>query len=154
MAERPQRASIVSGYFNPFHHGHLDLFEQARERTGFLIVVVNNDVQQRLKKGRVIQSEDVRARIVAALRCVDDTFVAQEAGPGIDETFDAIRARYPEHPDPGRARGGSLTTSSPTAAPPQCRNRASHSAPPSTAVNRSQRPSRPSPRKSASCMRS
>jgi cytidyltransferase-like protein len=96
MAERPQRASIVSGYFNPFHQGHLDLFEQARERTGFLIVVVNNDVQQRLKKGRIIQPEDVRARIVAALRCVDDTIVALESGPGIDETFDAIRARYPE----------------------------------------------------------
>ena len=96
MAEQPQRASIVSGYFNPFHQGHLDLFEQARERTGYLIVVVNNDVQQRLKKGRIIQSEDVRVRIVAALRCVDDTFVALESGPGIDETFDAIRARYPE----------------------------------------------------------
>ena len=36
MAEQPQRASIVSGYFNPFHQGHLDLFEQARERTGYL----------------------------------------------------------------------------------------------------------------------
>ena len=68
----------------------------AGERTGYLIVVVNNDAQQRLKKGRIIQSEDVRARIVAALRCVDDTFVALESGPGIDETFDAIRARYPE----------------------------------------------------------
>jgi len=95
MAEQPQRASIVSGYFNPFHQGHLDLFEQARERTGYLIVVVNNDAQQLLKKGRIIQSEDVRARIVAALRCVDDTFVALESGPGIDETFDAIRERYP-----------------------------------------------------------
>src|SRR6478736_6532915 len=96
MAEQPKRASIVSGYFNPFHQGHLDLFEQARERSGYLIVVVNNDAQQRLQKGRIIQSEDVRARIVAALRCVDDTFVALESGPGIDETFDAIRARYPE----------------------------------------------------------
>ena len=96
MAERPQRASIVSGYFNPFHHGHLDLFEQARERTGYLVVIVNNDAQQQLKKGRIIQTEDVRARIVAALRCVDDTIVALESGPGIDETFDAIRARYPD----------------------------------------------------------
>ncbi len=96
MAEGPQRASIVSGYFNPFHHGHLDLFEQARERTGYLVVIVNNDAQQLLKKGRIIQAEDVRARIVAALRCVDDTVVALESGAGIDETFDAIRARYPD----------------------------------------------------------
>jgi glycerol-3-phosphate cytidylyltransferase/D-beta-D-heptose 7-phosphate kinase/D-beta-D-heptose 1-phosphate adenosyltransferase len=96
MSDHPARASIVSGYFNPFHQGHLDLFEQARERTGYLIVVVNNDAQQLLKKGRVIQTEDVRTRIVAALRCVDDVVLAVESGPGIDETFDAIRARYPD----------------------------------------------------------
>ena len=96
MSEQPARASIVSGYFNPFHQGHLDLFEQARQRTGYLIVVVNNDAQQLLKKGRIIQAEDVRTRIVAALRVVDDAMLALESGPGIDETFDLIRARYPE----------------------------------------------------------
>ena len=96
MSAHPARASIVSGYFNPFHQGHLDLFEQARQRTGYLIVVVNNDAQQVLKKGRVIQSEQARTRIVAALRVVDDTVLALESGPGLDETFDAIRQRYPE----------------------------------------------------------
>jgi glycerol-3-phosphate cytidylyltransferase/D-beta-D-heptose 7-phosphate kinase/D-beta-D-heptose 1-phosphate adenosyltransferase len=94
--QRPARASIVSGYFNPFHHGHLDLFEAAAARSGYLIVVVNNDRQQILKKGRVIQVEEVRARIVSALRVVDDVFVAVEDGPGIDGTFDAIRAKYPD----------------------------------------------------------
>jgi glycerol-3-phosphate cytidylyltransferase/D-beta-D-heptose 7-phosphate kinase/D-beta-D-heptose 1-phosphate adenosyltransferase len=96
MSEHPRRASIVSGYFNPFHQGHLDLFEQARARTGYLVVVVNNDTQQLLKKGRIIQAEDVRTRIVAALRVVDDAIVARESGPGIDETFDEIRRRYPD----------------------------------------------------------
>ena len=96
MSDQPARASIVSGYFNPFHQGHLDLFEQARARTGYLVVVVNNDAQQLLKKGRVIQPEEVRTRIVAALRCVDDVVLASEAGPGIDETFDVIRRRYPD----------------------------------------------------------
>ena len=73
MSEHPRRASI-----------------------GYLVVVVNNDQQQLLKKGRVIQAEDVRVRIVAALRCVDDAVLALESGPGIDETFDLIRSRYPE----------------------------------------------------------
>jgi glycerol-3-phosphate cytidylyltransferase/D-beta-D-heptose 7-phosphate kinase/D-beta-D-heptose 1-phosphate adenosyltransferase len=93
---RPAKASIVSGYFNPLHHGHLDLLEAAAERSGYLIVIVNNDRQQILKKGRVIQVEDVRARIVRALRVVDDVYVAIEDGPGIDGTFDAIRAAYPD----------------------------------------------------------
>ncbi|AGM03591.1 glycerol-3-phosphate cytidylyltransferase [Amycolatopsis sp. MJM2582] len=96
MTERPAKASIVSGYFNPLHQGHLDLFEAAQARSGYLIVIVNNDHQQVLKKGRVIQVEDVRARIVRALRIVDDVYIAVEQGPGINESFDLIRAAYPD----------------------------------------------------------
>ena len=48
------------------------MIEAARERTGYLIVIVNNDTQQLLKKGRVIQDETNRARIVRAMRAVDD----------------------------------------------------------------------------------
>jgi cytidyltransferase-like protein len=93
---RPAKASIVSGYFNPLHHGHLDLFEAAAERSGYLIVIVNNDRQQILKKNRIIQEQDVRARIVRALRIVDDVYIAVEDGPGIDGTFDLIRSAYPD----------------------------------------------------------
>ena len=32
-ADRPAKASVVSGYFNPLHPGHLDLFEGARARS-------------------------------------------------------------------------------------------------------------------------
>jgi glycerol-3-phosphate cytidylyltransferase/D-beta-D-heptose 7-phosphate kinase/D-beta-D-heptose 1-phosphate adenosyltransferase len=92
----PARASIVSGYFGPLHQGHLDLFEEARALTGYLVVIVNNDAQQQLKKGRVIQGEAARARIVAALRCVDDVVVAVDEGPGIERTFDVVRAAYPD----------------------------------------------------------
>lgn len=96
MADAPARASIVSGYFNPLHQGHLDMIEAARERTGYLIVIVNNDRQQVLKKGRIIQAEQHRARIVRALRAVDDVYVAVDDGPGIENTFDVVRAAYPD----------------------------------------------------------
>ena len=92
----PARASIVSGYFGPLHQGHLDMMEAARELTGHLVVVVNNDLQQELKKGRVIQGEDARVRIVAALRCVDDVVLAVDDGPSIAGTFDVVRERYPD----------------------------------------------------------
>jgi cytidyltransferase-like protein len=95
-SERPLRASIVSGYFNPLHPGHLDLFEAARARTGYLVVIVNNDHQQVLKKGKVIQDEGDRARIVRALRVVDAAYVAVEDGPGIDASLDLVRADYPD----------------------------------------------------------
>src|SRR4051812_28086389 len=57
---RLAKASIVSGYFSPPHQGHLDVFEAARARSGYLIVIVNNDQQQILKKGRVIQAAEHR----------------------------------------------------------------------------------------------
>jgi glycerol-3-phosphate cytidylyltransferase/D-beta-D-heptose 7-phosphate kinase/D-beta-D-heptose 1-phosphate adenosyltransferase len=94
--QRPAKASIVSGYFNPLHQGHLDMLEAAAERTGHLIVIVNNDRQQMLKKGRIIQKEEVRARIVRALRVVDDVYVSVDDGPGLDATFDLIRSQYPD----------------------------------------------------------
>jgi glycerol-3-phosphate cytidylyltransferase/D-beta-D-heptose 7-phosphate kinase/D-beta-D-heptose 1-phosphate adenosyltransferase len=92
---QPRAASLVSGYFGPLHDGHLDLFEAARARHGYLIVIVNNDVQQRLKKGRVIQGEQNRLRLVRALRVVDEALLATDEGPGIDRTFDVVRARHP-----------------------------------------------------------
>ena len=95
-SDRPAAASIVSGYFGPLHAGHLDLFEAARARTGHLIVIVNNDEQQKLKKGRMIQPAAERRRIVAALRCVDASYVAVETGPGMVESLDLVRADYPD----------------------------------------------------------
>jgi cytidyltransferase-like protein len=95
LSENPAKASIVSGYFSPLHDGHLDLFEAARARSGYLIVIVNNDQQQVLKKGRLIQSEVPRARIVSALRVVDAVYLAVEDGPGINGSFDLIRRDFP-----------------------------------------------------------
>jgi glycerol-3-phosphate cytidylyltransferase/D-beta-D-heptose 7-phosphate kinase/D-beta-D-heptose 1-phosphate adenosyltransferase len=95
-SDRPARASVVSGYFNPLHPGHLDLFEAARARTGYLVVIVNNDTQQVLKKGKVIQPEIDRLRIVRALRVVDDALLAVEDWPGMDASLDLVRATYPD----------------------------------------------------------
>lgn len=95
-SDRPERACVVSGYFNPLHPGHLDLFEAARARCGYLVVIVNNDVQQVLKKGKVIQPEADRLRVVRSLRMVDDAMLAVEDGPGMDASFDLVRAAYPD----------------------------------------------------------
>jgi cytidyltransferase-like protein len=93
---QPKKASIVSGYFSPLHTGHLALFEAAQARSGYLIVIVNNDAQQILKKGRIIQPAEDRLRIVRALRIVDAAYLAVEQGRGIDGSFDMIRAEYPD----------------------------------------------------------
>ena len=43
----------ISGYFDPIHIGHLEYIKMARELGDYLIVIVNNDKQAALKKGKV-----------------------------------------------------------------------------------------------------
>jgi cytidyltransferase-like protein len=96
MPAQPSQISIVSGYFNPLHVGHLDMMEEARSLTGYLVVIVNNDAQQVLKKGKVIQSLDDRLRIVRALRVVDDSIGAVDQDATVRETLRLVRERYPD----------------------------------------------------------
>ena len=39
----------VSGYFNPLHVGHLEMIERAKKIGDYLIVIINNDYQVKLK---------------------------------------------------------------------------------------------------------
>jgi glycerol-3-phosphate cytidylyltransferase/D-beta-D-heptose 7-phosphate kinase/D-beta-D-heptose 1-phosphate adenosyltransferase len=91
-----KRASIVSGYFNPLHVGHLRMMEAARRLTGRLIVIVNNDPQQMLKKGRIIIPLDDRLEIVRALRVTDEAIASIDEDTTVKSTLRAIRKRYPE----------------------------------------------------------
>jgi len=86
---------IVSGFFNPLHGGHLDMIEAARKMGDKLIVVVNNDEQQILKKGKVILTEQNRARLLSALRDVDEVVVAIDNDPTVIKTLEMIASRYP-----------------------------------------------------------
>src|ERR1700749_359088 len=95
MAETPQRASIVSGYFNPLHVGHLRMMNAARDLAGYLIIVVNNDAQQMMKKGRIILPLADRLEVVRALRVADEVVAAMGEDPTIRETLREIRARHP-----------------------------------------------------------
>jgi cytidyltransferase-like protein len=89
------RISIVSGYFNPLHVGHIRMMEAAAEMGDHLIVIVNNDEQQILKKGRVITPMDDRLEIVRALRIVDEAVPAIDEDATVKETLASIRDRYP-----------------------------------------------------------
>lgn len=78
---------IVSGYFNPLHGGHLDLIEAAKALGDYLIVVVNNDKAQLLKKGKIILDESNRVRLMAALRIVDETVLSIDEDLGQAQTL-------------------------------------------------------------------
>ena len=61
----------VSGYFDPIHIGHIDYFKRAKELGDLLLVIVNNDEQAALKKGRAFMPADERIQIIKELKCVD-----------------------------------------------------------------------------------
>lgn len=85
---------IISGYFNPLHGGHLDMIEAAAKLGDRLIVVVNNDEQQLLKKGKIILDQDNRARLMRALRDVDEVIISVDTDPTQIETLKLIATQY------------------------------------------------------------
>tara|TARA_Y100000593_G_scaffold35377_1_gene69247 strand:+ start:306 stop:713 length:408 start_codon:yes stop_codon:yes gene_type:complete len=67
---------VTSGYFDPLHVGHLECLEMAAELGDILIVIINSDLQAKLKKGKSFMNERDRLKIVSALRCVDEVFLS------------------------------------------------------------------------------
>ena len=86
---------IVSGYFNPLHGGHLDYMEGATKLGDRLVVIVNNDVQQVLKKGKVILDEQNRMRLVGALRVVDEVVLSVDEDPTVVKSLQLVAEKYP-----------------------------------------------------------
>ncbi len=76
--KRSQKLVIVavSGYFNPLHVGHLDMIKMAKKLGDKLVVIINNDVQVKLKGSVPFMKQADRIKIVKALRDVDEVFLS------------------------------------------------------------------------------
>ena len=70
------KAIIVSGYFNPLHKGHLELFEKAKAFGDQLWVIVNSDYQRELKGSKDFMDENERLIIVNAIAIVDKALIS------------------------------------------------------------------------------
>ena len=55
---------VVSGYFDPLHVAHVENISLAKELGDKLIVIVNNDKQAALKKGKSFMEENDRVKII------------------------------------------------------------------------------------------
>ncbi len=86
--------TILSGYFSPLHIGHLDMIEAGAEHGDRLVVIVNNNEQQLMKKGKVILDEQDRLRIVKALRVVDDAIIAVDADRTVSASLRLLAEKY------------------------------------------------------------
>lgn len=87
--------AIASLYADPLHSGHLDYLEAAKGTYGYLVAIVNNDIQAALKKGRAFMREQDRLRIVSALRCVDRAVLSIDQDRSVCRTLESIARECP-----------------------------------------------------------
>lgn len=83
----------VSGYFDPLHVGHIELFKLARALGDKLIVILNNDKQTKAKKGKCFMPAEQRKIILEELRCVDEVFLSIDEDRSVCKSLEAV------HPD-------------------------------------------------------
>jgi len=81
---------VVSGYFDPVHVGHIEMFERARSLGDKLIVIMNSDAQAVMKKGKPFMKENERKKILESLRFVDEVFVSIDKDRSVCESLRAV----------------------------------------------------------------
>ena len=101
-----KKAIIVSGYFNPIHKGHLELFEKAKEAGDALIVIVNNDKQREMKGSKFFMDEQERVQIIRALSIVDMAWISIDEDSTQNETLKLMFGKFSETYKLAFANGG------------------------------------------------
>ena len=81
----------VSGYFDPIHVGHLEYLKLAKELGDKLVVIVNNNHQCILKKGKPFMDEADRVEIVKALGIVDEVFLSIDQDKSVCASLEKIK---------------------------------------------------------------
>ena len=81
----------VSGYFDPFHVGHLEYLEKSKKLGDYLFVIVNNDKQSKMKKGKSFMNQYERLTIIRALKYVDSAIIAVDNDSTVIETLKIIK---------------------------------------------------------------
>lgn len=90
-----KKVVITSGYFNPLHIGHINLIKEAQKLGDFLVVIVNNDEQVKLKGSFPFMPEGERIEIIKALRYADDVILSIDKDKTVAESLRTIAKKYP-----------------------------------------------------------
>ena len=91
MSDKNKIRVAVSGYFDPIHIGHLEYLKMAKELGDSLVVIVNNNYQCKLKKGKPFMDQNDRLEIVKALRFVDEVFLSIDQDRTVCKSLEAVR---------------------------------------------------------------
>ena len=85
-----EKIVCVSGYFDPIHIGHLEYFKKSKQIGDKLMVIVNNDEQAILKKGKSFMSVNERIQIIKELRCVDFVIKSIDSDRTVCKTLETV----------------------------------------------------------------
>jgi cytidyltransferase-like protein len=77
----------VSGYFNPIHSGHISMFKEAKKLGNYLIVIINNDNQVKVKGSVPFMKVEERAEIIKNLRMVDQVVISIDKDKTVCKTL-------------------------------------------------------------------
>ena len=86
---------ITSGYFNPLHIGHINLFREAKKLGDILVVIVNNDEQVKIKGSIPFMPEQERIEIMKAIKHVDEVLLSIDKDSTQGESLKFIAKKYP-----------------------------------------------------------
>ncbi len=81
----------ASGYFDPIHIGHIEYLKKAKELGDKLIVIVNNDKQTIMKKGKEFMPFNERVEIIKSLKFVDMVFGSIDEDQSVCKSLEAIK---------------------------------------------------------------
>jgi len=88
---RDMKVVAVSGFFDPLHVGHIEYFSLAKKLGDKLIVILNNDEQAVIKKGKPFMAAEERKKIIEALRDVDEVFLSIDKDITVCESLRAVK---------------------------------------------------------------
>ena len=103
---------IVSGYFNPLHKGHLELFEKAKTKGDEIWVIINSDLQRKLKGTKAFMGEDERLIIVKAIGIVNKALVSLDKDKTQCATLSSLVKEHGTEYDLFFANGGDQSNDS------------------------------------------
>ena len=81
----------ISGYFDPIHVGHIEYITEAKKLGDKLIVIVNNNHQCVLKKGKPFMDEKDRVIITSSLKDVDEVFLSVDHDKTVCKSLELLK---------------------------------------------------------------
>ncbi len=81
----------ISGYFDPIHVGHIEYIKTAKKLGDRLVVIVNNNHQCNLKKGKYFMDEKDRVVILENIKDIDEVFLSVDKDKTVCKSLELLK---------------------------------------------------------------